>query len=809
MAAQPEFESTAAPFGEFGVGATAGASPHLSDYWTILSRRLWLILLLFGVTTLSAIWAASRQQVLYRASLSLQVNDPLQRTRALNPGVRSLASDIFVDPLQSEIQVLTSETIAREVAEALGLRLVPVSGKVLFSQLFEESWVAPDAPEGTFELVYDPGGQRVTFRRMGGGDLVSGRVGEELDAGFVRFVPLPPPAEERIYPVRIRSLAEAAAVVRGGLSATPREYTNLLDASFVGDDPVLAPKILVEAAEALRRYGGRRVSTAARKEVAFIEEELARARGLLQKSLEAIQAFKQSQTFTNLSFREQTLVNELQALTQRIQELENHHQIFWNFTSALEGSGLARLDLIEVEAVLPEDASPQIRRLIQEIRTDQAELANLLAQARVTPDHPSAQAVQERIALRERQLLEAFRANLQAVEARLGDARRQEEQLRQTLKSFPQLENELQKLELQREMDQGTYEFLLSQLYQARIVEAAAEPYVDILDRPMGASPVRPRSRVYVLLGAVLGLLLGVGAAFFLEYLDRTVRTSADVENLLGLPVLGLLPRLRPLPGTGGAVDEEMEELPLAVPLDPMDTAAEAYRNLRMNLMFLSTPEQPLRVIQFTSPGPSEGKSTTALNFAVLLAQLGPKVLLIDADLRRPQLHRALNVLREPGLSNVLVGDASLKEALRPSVLPNLDFLPAGPFPPNPSELLDSPGLERLMEELRGRYAHIVVDSPPILAVSDASLLASLSDGAVLVLRSGQTEQRAAERAVRQLQRLGVRVLGAVLNEVDGLRSEEGYYLRYYYSYRSSNGNGRRRRSKVRKAISKALPFLS
>ena len=166
-----------------------------------------------------------------------------------------------------------------------------------------------------------------------------------------------------------------------------------------------------------------------------------------------------------------------------------------------------------------------------------------------------------------------------------------------------------------------------------------------------------------------------------------------------------------------------------------------------------------------------------------MLAQQGQRILLIDADLRRPSLHRSLDLLREPGLTNLLVGDATVREAVRPSVLPNLDVLPSGPFPPNPSELLNGKAMKRLLEEFEGRYSQVIVDSPPMLAVTDAAVLALHTDGVVLVLRSGETEQRAAERSVEQLRRLGVRVFGAVLNEVATTTTEESYYLQYYYAY--------------------------
>ena len=338
-------------------------------------------------------------------------------------------------------------------------------------------------------------------------------------------------------------------------------------------------------------------------------------------------------------------------------------------------------------------------------------------------------------------------------------------------------------------LDQETVRFLKSQQYQAEITAAAASAYVTVVDSASSAYPVTTGGQTNLLLGAILGLILGVGAAFFLEYLDRTVRTSADVEMLLSLPVLGIIPQLRQVPVNGEAPDRATD-IPLLVALDPLDPAAEAYRTLRMNLMFMSTKDKPIRTLLFSSSGPNEGKSTTSLNFAVMLAQQGERVLLIDADVRRPALHKAMDVLREPGLTNLLTGDADMRESIRPNVLPNLDLLPSGPFPPNPSELLNSKKMQQLIKDFEGTYTHVILDSPPILAVTDSSILGTHADGMVLVLRSGETEQRAAERAVDQVRRLGVRIFGAVLNEVASTTVEESYYMQYYYNYHPKERTG-------------------
>ena len=549
-------------------------------------------------------------------------------------------------------------------------------------------------------------------------------------------------------------------------------------------DPFLIVDILNAAGLALRDHGAEKVRESARLNEEFIQTQLDNSSGTLVTSRDALRDFKTSREFTTLSLQERTLASTSERIANEREGWDQQRLVLTALDNTIRTSGVRGADLSAVLAELPPNTNRQVVSVIDAIQRRQIEERTMVQEERLNDGHPRLLAVRAEIDTLAGDLQEATGASIRVVQDRLDLLADQDEELRIQMAEFPELESEMATLEAQIQIDLQSRQFILSQLYQARITRGAAAPYVDVLDPAVGSTPLPGPGRVAVVLGALLGLILGIGAAFFLEYLDRTVRTSSDVESLLGIPVLGVIPSLRRLDDdVEGAAALAGRGRPLVVAMDPLDPAAEAYRNLRMNLMFMSSDEEPIRTVLFSSPGPSEGKSTTAVNFAVMLAQQGQRVLMIDADLRRPSLHRALDLLREPGLTNLLIGGAEPRETVRPNVLPNLDFLPSGPFPPNPSELLNSKTMVRLIEEFEGRYDQVIIDSPPVLAVTDAAILAVHTDGVVIVLRSGETEQRAAERAVDQLRRLGVRVFGAVLNAVSTASPDESYYLQYYYSY--------------------------
>ncbi len=307
------------------------------------------------------------------------------------------------------------------------------------------------------------------------------------------------------------------------------------------------------------------------------------------------------------------------------------------------------------------------------------------------------------------------------------------------------------------------------------VVESALEPRI----------PIRPRTLQNTALAAVVGLMLAAGVAFLIEYLDDTLKSPEQITALLELPVIGVLARLAPKELTHGPVAKR----------EPRSPTTEAFRGLRTNLQFASV-DRPLRRLLVTSVGPGEGKSTVVANLAVVMAQAGLRVAVIDGDLRRPMQHRLFDRPNRYGLSEALVQDSlHLNGALQPSDVHDLSVMGTGALPPNPAELLGSKKMTSMFALIAGQVDHVIVDSPPVSAVTDAVILASQMDGVILVVEAGKTRMGPALQVKEQLERVGAKLLGVVLNKVPIGR--DGYYYSHYYAYYNSdygeNGTGQTR----------------
>jgi capsular exopolysaccharide synthesis family protein len=328
---------------------------------------------------------------------------------------------------------------------------------------------------------------------------------------------------------------------------------------------------------------------------------------------------------------------------------------------------------------------------------------------------------------------------------------------------------------------------VVEQQNNLRVIEPAQVP----------GSPVGPRRMFTILVGFLLSTGAGVGLAFLLDYLDNTIKTVEDVGRYAQLPALSVVPAVsghsrrglaakgRRVLGNGSSRHAESEAAFQLATLDNQSSAAEAYRVLRTSVL-LSAAGRPPRTILITSGQPGEGKTTTVVNTAISLAQMGASVLIIDCDLRRPTTHKVLGVDHTQGLSTYLSREVPLDALIQKLPIANLSLLPCGPVPPNPAELIISEKMKDMLHELSGRYDHILIDSPPLINVTDPVILSTMVDGVILVVHGGKSTRDVVRRARQELSTVGAKIFGVVLNNVDLRR--DGYDNYYYYRYYSRYG---------------------
>lgn len=340
---------------------------------------------------------------------------------------------------------------------------------------------------------------------------------------------------------------------------------------------------------------------------------------------------------------------------------------------------------------------------------------------------------------------------------------------------------------LQSELTQlrESYTSLLRSYENIRLAEAQSTNNILVVEpAKVPDTPIRPLILQNTLLAAVIGLLVAVGLVFLREYVDDTIRTPEQVSEVIGLPVVGTIARIN--------ANSARDTLAPFAAREPRSPVTEAYRALRTSIQFAGI-DQPIRTLLVTSPSPGEGKTTTAVNLAVVMAQAGLRVLLIDCDLRRPAIHKMFERSNQVGLTDAMLQESSRWSGVpHPTSVNSLMILTSGSLPPNPSELLGSERMARFLNSFRSSFDVLILDGPPLLAVTDASILSRLTDGVLIVVETGKTRLGAASHAKEQLSQTGARLLGVIMNKI--VTNQSGYYYYRYYPYYDTYGDESRKR---------------
>ncbi|MCU0691205.1 MAG: polysaccharide biosynthesis tyrosine autokinase [Polyangiaceae bacterium] len=622
-------------------------------------------------------------------------------------------------------------------------------------------------------------------------------LGLQNDLAFLQNAP---PGGKTVEPREMPTAEQAAQTLLSRVSVAPVKNSRLAKLTYLDADPARAQRIATAMAETFVALNLSDAQQSTGSAVEWLNGQLDKLRDGLDASEMALHNYKLDKNILSVDIDGQShmLRAEMEQLSQALttarikrEELAARHAEL-SKVGADDPSQLPATELLQ---------SLVLQRLRESYVTALRERDALHASGK-GENHPNVRAADGSVTTSRAALLAEIR-NIQGSVARdLAIVRKQEAGLSGLLAAAKKqgfdlnlLAIEYNRLNRTKENSEKLYSVVLERTKEGDLARMLQVNNIRVAEAPLlPRGPIKPRVPVNVLLGMVAGLVLGVGAAFAREFVDRSVKTQADLEGLLGLTFLGLIPAISPdgakkakYYGYGrkrrrAKADDGAPVSPdLIVHQAPLSGPAEAARAIRTNLRFMS-PDEPFRVLLVTSASPSEGKTTVAANIAVVMAQAGQKVLLLDADLRKPRIHRIFGKPSDVGLTVAMLDPGVLTDELLATDIPDLCVLVAGPIPPNPAELLQSDKFATLLEGLRNRFDRIVIDSPPVGPVTDAAVLATQVDGTVLVVRAFKTSRETVADAKRTLQNVGGRVVGAVLNAVDLERSEyKGYYQYAYY----------------------------
>lgn len=769
-----------------------------------LLRRHPFVILLFTLAAPAFVAYRARNELpVYQASAVVRIADKGRAlSGGLNGGGAPAPPGMNTGLTLSQIQVLQSRGVATEVAQQEGLRL-QVATRGLTAGLIDGAHVDDTVPNGTISLAFLPGVVSARF----GNVSAQAPYGAPIELRGVRFkVPRRPTvesAELAVLPIEV-----AAGSVLGALRGTPRELTDIIDVSYTATDPALAQRVVNTAVLTFQQVNARTAKEESKRRREFIENRLNTTEMKLRDAQIAHDAFRSKERVYSAAERFKQQQQELTGVEADRIKLDASRRTYQTLLVSLQNAQRGavtgdRLSALVASSTISSNSliAGMFARLLALQASRDSMTTGQFAKARESPDVKKLDAL---IADQESQIVSGLQGQLTEIDARIASLDSLKARSSATIATLPASEAQESNLLADVETYRKEAERLREELQKASIDEAAEAGQVEIVDlATVPGIPIRTQRTPKFAVAILLGLVMGSALAYVLENRKSVIRNREHLERAVPVPNLALVPRIRaPRNGSSSAVTPllngngngksltKKERMELVTVTDSRSSGAEAYRTLRTNLLF-SAAVQSLKRLVVTSPGPKEGKSTTSANLAITFAQQGHRVLLIDCDMRRPRVHKIFRERQDRGLSEVLLGEAVSAEATRKTGIDGLYVMPAGRIPDNPAELLGSAEMDRLIATLSETFDLLIFDTPPLLAASDAAILSKKTDGALVVVRAGHTEQGAILAAVHQLATVGGRILGTVLNDPDAevpkYANFYGYYYNNYYDYSGSD----------------------
>ena len=724
---------------------------HLWDYARVLYKRRWIAIPAFLLVFVTMTINAMRETPYYMASTQLLIEKDAPTVATLDQMFQSQDGWSNDEFYQTQYRILQSRSLAKRTIDGMKLWDAPKlgNGPEPKSQISptETMWSIVD---GAISLVKKP--------------FESARA-EAPPASTAAPVEEAAGGETPVQSARI-------AQFLGGLRISPVRNTRIVEIRYVSTDPVFAAAAANAVALSYIQQNMEFKFMASKEAGDFLGERLAEQRKAVEASERALQDFKEKNGAvsiddgnSSITIQRLTDLNAalIKAKTERINKEASYRQM-----KAAQANGT--LD------TLPPVLS---NSYIQELKTGLADAQRQSAQLseRYGPQWPEVIKAKTAVQAAEAKLSVEINKVVESVSSEYNAAVAQEQSLQGALNAQKSEAIGGGKMSvaysvLQREADSNrqVYESLLQRTKETGISGERRQTNVRVVDRAqVPGGPFSPNVRGEMTFAFVAGLVLAIGLAFGFEYLDNRIKTPQELKSTLAIPFLGMVPSLEH--------DKHAQANPLLNNGVPQNFS-EAFKTVRTNVLF-SSADEGMRTLVITSAGPGEGKSLVASNLAIAMAQAGQRVLLIDADMRRPRVHEIFGGEQEPGLSNVLSGNAKTSESIRKSAISGLWLMHAGHIPPNPAELLGSRRYVDFIASLGAHFDWVLLDTPPVMVVADSSIVANQSSGVVFVVGADNTSRQAARTAVEQLDAANAHIIGSVLNRVDIVRNP--YYYSAYY----------------------------
>ena len=733
-------------------GEPAEQSLQLRDLLRVFLKRKWTILAIFLISATFSVVLTYLASPVYRASTTIQIERFVPRVFDYKDVTQSETYDYdTADFYNTNYELLKSRAVAERAVDDLGLRRNAPAAAAAESPAKPATAEAPSVGQ----VVHD------FLNRVRGG------------APHVDIDPA------------VRQDHAVVGAFQGSVSVEPVRRSRLVRVHFDSTDPFFAAKAVNVLAQAFINVNLERRFEASAYAKTFLEEKLLQTKARLEDSERELVRFSRDLEIINIDEKQNVFSQNLQEFNTAVAKAEQER---------IRAEVLHRQAQDNPESLVMLQHENKNFQAFQTLKQNKAKLeADYQEGLKVyKPAFPKMLQLQGQIAEVDNQIRLELDEIRKSAAANYRSARAAEDLLRGKLTKAKQEMLDLQGRTirysiLKREVDtnRSLYDGLLQRLKEVGVAGGASINNISVVDKAqVPLFPYKPNFGRNLSLGLVIGLLLGLMVAWLLEHLDDSIRFVEDVERETSAAVLGVVPKLK------GADAGKLGTVALGSHTEPTSAFAEAYRSVRTALQFSTASGAPRRLV-VTSSSKDEGKSTTALALAINFAQMGKPVLIIDADLRNPVLHKLLKTGNKTGLSNYLSGNIGPLEVVRPTEIPHLFVMTTGPLPPNPVELLSGMKLLTLLSQCEEHFAHVIVDGPPVLGIADSIVLCNQVENSVFVIESGKTRRGQAKAAMKRLQQAGVHPLGVILTKIDAYHDLYGYHS-YYYQYAAQPAGARK-----------------